>query len=77
MSAKAQHVVPNLQGGWSVRQTGSARASRVFSDQAAAVHYAREKAKKERTDLYVHGRDGTVRERDTYSEDPIQSAAKR
>ena len=47
---------------------GSARAARVFDTQDAAVEYAREKAKREGTELYVHGRDGTIRQRDRLPE---------
>lgn len=70
MSEKSQHVVRNPGGGWSVRRTGSARAARVFDTQEAAVEYARDKAKREHTELYVHGRDGTIRQRDSYGHDP-------
>jgi len=57
-----QHVVPNPRGGWSVRHTGAARATRVFDTQEEAVKYARDLAQKESVELYVHRRDGTVRE---------------
>jgi hypothetical protein len=73
MSNKGQHVTPNPKGGWSVRQSGAVRATRVFGTQAAAVEYAREKARKEGGDLYVHRADGTIGERDTYGVDPYAS----
>lgn len=69
MSIKSQHVAPNPSGGWSVRRSGSIRASRVFETREAAVRYARDKAKKERTDLYLHGVDGMVREKSSYGSD--------
>jgi hypothetical protein len=65
-----QHVAPNPKGGWSVRSSGAARASRVFSDQGEAVRHGRDIAKREKTELFIHGRDGTVRERDSYANDP-------
>ena len=34
---KDQHVAPNPRGGWSVRHTGAARATRVFETQKAAM----------------------------------------
>ena len=66
MSTRSQHVTPNLSGGWSVFRSGSTRASRVFRNHDAAVAYARDKARKEQTDLYVHGSDGMVREKTSY-----------
>jgi hypothetical protein len=64
--AKAHHVVPRIDGRWSVRQTGASRASRVFTTQADAVSYARAQAQKESGELYIHRQDGTVRSRDSY-----------
>jgi hypothetical protein len=66
MSAKSKHVVTNPSGGWSVRNSGAARASRVFKTEGDAVKYAREVARHEGAELYVHRRDGTVRERESY-----------
>ena len=70
MSGKAQHVAPNPRGGWSVRRTGATRAARVFRTESEAMRYAREKAREERSDLFVHRDDGTVREMDRYGSDP-------
>jgi Uncharacterized protein conserved in bacteria (DUF2188) len=68
---KGQHVVANRRGGWSVRHTGAARASRVFESQKDAVDYARGIAKKESSELYIHRRDGTIKERSSYGRDPF------
>lgn len=69
MSGKAQHVAPNPRGGWSVRRTGAIRAARVFRTESEAITYAREKAREERSDLFVHRKDGTVRSMDRYESD--------
>ena len=66
MSTKSQHVAPHTSGGWSVFRSGSVRASRVFRSLDAAVAFARDRAKKEGTALYVHGADGMVREKTSY-----------
>jgi Uncharacterized protein conserved in bacteria (DUF2188) len=42
----------------------------VFSDQGEAVRHGRDIAKREKTELFIHGRDGTVREQDSYANDP-------
>jgi hypothetical protein len=77
MSRASRHVVANPKGGWSVSQTGAARASRVFQTQADAVRYAKSVAKKERTDLYVHRRDGTISQADSFGPDPYSPRERR
>ena len=69
MSSKGQHVVPN-GGKWSVRRAGSDRATSVHSTQREAIDEARKIAKNQGTELYIHGRDGRIRERDSYGNDP-------
>jgi uncharacterized protein YdaT len=69
MSKKGQHVVPN-GGVWVVRKAGAAKASGTYKTQKEAVEKAREIAKNQRTELYIHGRDGRIRERNTYGDDP-------
>jgi len=69
MSSKGQHVVPN-GGKWSVRRAGSDKATSVHSTQREAINEARKIAKNQGTELYIHGRDGRIRERDSYGNDP-------
>jgi hypothetical protein len=71
MAKKGQHVVPSTSGGWAVRKTGAERASKVFPTQQDAIKHARQVAKKEKSELYVHKKDGTIRERDSYGRDPF------
>ena len=69
MSKKGQHVVPS-SGKWIVRRAGASRASSVYTTQAEAIRDAKEKAKNQRTELYIHGRDGRIRERSSFGSDP-------
>ena len=69
MSNKGQHVVPS-GGKWSVRTSGASRASAVFATQSEAIESAREKAQKAGTELYIHGKDGRIHERNSYRRDP-------
>lgn len=69
MSKKGQHVVPS-GGKWAVRTAGSTRASATFATQQEAIDTARAKARREGSELYVHGRDGRIRERSSYGHDP-------
>jgi Uncharacterized protein conserved in bacteria (DUF2188) len=72
MSSKGQHVVPS-GGKWSVRRTGASRASGTFATQGEAVDRARDAAQKQGTELYIHGRDGRIRERSSYGKDSYPS----
>jgi hypothetical protein len=69
MSGKAQHVVPR-GGKWTVLRTGAVRASGVYATQKEAVAAARQIARNQGTELYIHGRDGRIRERDSFGADP-------
>jgi Uncharacterized protein conserved in bacteria (DUF2188) len=77
MSKASKHVVPNTTGGWAVKNAGASRASKLFTTQADAVTYARDAAKKAKTELFVHGKDGTIKERNTYGRDPMPPRDKR
>ena len=69
MSKKGQHVVPS-GGRWSVRSAGAKRASGTFKTQQEAINMARDKARRDGTELYIHGRDGRIRERSSFGHDP-------
>ena len=68
---RGKHVVPNMRGGWAVADSGSSRASKVFDTKSGAISYARDAAKKARTELYIHKKDGRVSEATTYAKDPL------
>jgi hypothetical protein len=69
MSSKGQHVVPS-GGKWSVRRAGAERASGLYATQREAIAAGRDLAKRQRTELYIHGEDGLIRERHSYGGDP-------
>jgi hypothetical protein len=63
------HVVPR-EDGWAVQSEGSSRAASVHDTQREAVEAAREMAQNQEAELVIHGRDGRIRERDSYGLDP-------
>ncbi len=69
MKARSHHVIRNPAGGWSVREAGAARATKTFDTQAKAVSYAKGLARQAGSELFVHGADGRIRERNTYGHD--------
>ncbi len=69
MSKRNQHVVPH-EGGWAVRGAGSQRASSIHRTQREAIDAGRGIARNQGTELFIHGRDGRIRERDSHGNDP-------
>jgi hypothetical protein len=70
MTGKNQHVVPHAEG-WAVRGAGNSRASSVHSTQAEATAVARSTAQRQGSELLIHGRNGQIRARDSYGNDPF------
>jgi len=76
MAKKNAHVVPR-EDGWAVKREGASRASKTFSTQADAIKYGREQAKSSKGELFIHKRDGTIRDRSSYGNDPMPPKDKR
>ncbi|RWJ39781.1 MAG: DUF2188 domain-containing protein [Mesorhizobium sp.] len=70
MSKRNQHVVPH-SGGWAVKGAGNQRATSVHSTQREAVGAAREIARNQGSEMFIHGENGRIRERNTYGNDPF------
>jgi len=68
-SKRNQHVVPRGDQ-WAVRGSGASRDTSHHNTQADAIATAREIARNQQAELLVHGRDGRIRERDSYGNDP-------
>ncbi|ADZ82552.1 MULTISPECIES: DUF2188 domain-containing protein [Cellulosilyticum] len=64
-----QHITPH-QDGWQVKSEGSTKATKVFPTQQQAIDYGRDLAKGQKTELIIHGRDGKIRDKDSYGNDP-------
>jgi hypothetical protein len=70
MAAKNQHVVPH-KGGWAVKGAGSGKATVVEPTQKKAIEAARSIAINQQSEVVVHGRDGQIRAKDSYGNDPF------
>lgn len=68
--AKNQRVLPH-GGKWAVKGDGNRRATRVTDTKTEAVKIAREIARRQGSDVVIHGRDGTIQDRDSYGNDPF------
>ncbi|WP_367389077.1 DUF2188 domain-containing protein [Lewinella sp. LCG006] len=69
MSKKNQHVVPH-QEGWATKGAGNERATKVHATQADAIAHAKQIAQNQQSELLIHGRNGRIRERNSYGNDP-------
>ncbi len=64
-----QHVVPHGDD-WAVRGKGNSRVTSTHRTQAEAIEAGRQIAENQGTELFIHGRDGRIRERDSHGNDP-------
>lgn len=69
MSKKPIHTTPD-GGKWKNQRAGSSRASGRFDTQAEAIAAAKQTAKREKVEHLIHGRDGAIRDRNSYGNDP-------
>lgn len=67
---KNQHVTPHPDGGWQVKGAGNSKATIRTETQAEAIAIAREIARNQESELFIHGMNGQIRERDSYGNDP-------
>jgi hypothetical protein len=70
MPKKNQHVVPH-SAGWAVKGAGNQKASSLHSTQRQAIEVARDIARTQGSEMFIHGENGRIRERNTYGNDPF------
>ena len=63
------HTVPHGDG-WANRREGSKRVSKEFDRKTDAQAAGRETAKRDRTEHFVHNKDGEISQRNSYGNDP-------
>jgi len=63
---KNRHVVPR-NGRWAVRTAGSTRVTSTHRTQRAAI---RSGARRSGSEMLIHGRNGRIRARNSYGNDP-------
>ena len=67
---KNQHAVPHGDQ-WAVKGAGNSKATRVVPTQAEAVKIARDIARNQGSELFIHRPNGQIRDRDSYGNDPF------
>ena len=69
MNKKSQHVVPHGNQ-WAVKGANNEKATKVVDTQREAIKIAREIAINQQTELVVHGKNGQIRVKNSYGNDP-------
>lgn len=67
---KNQHVTPHPDGGWQVKGAGNEKATVKTSTQKEAIEIARTIAENKNSEVVIHGRNGQIRDKDSYGNDP-------
>ena len=67
---KNQHVVP-YGSDWAVRGEGNSKVTSIHNTQSEAINQARNIAINQQSEVVIHRRDGTIRDKDSYGNDPF------
>lgn len=67
---KNQYVAPRGDK-WIAKGEGNKRATRVVDTQKEAISIARQRAMKEQSELTIRGRNGQIRDKRSYGNDPF------
>jgi hypothetical protein len=69
MAKKDIHVVPRGDG-WATRKEGAQRVGHTANTQQQAYEKARQQAKREGVEVVIHRLDGTIRNSNSFGNDP-------
>lgn len=65
-----QHVTPRKDGGWQVKGAGNSKATSIHDTQKEAIDAAKKIAKNQGQEVVIHGKNGQIRGKDSYGNDP-------
>ena len=66
---KNQHVVSH-DSKWAVKGENNNRFTKIKKTQKKHIPIARRIAKNQKSELFIHKKDGTIRDRDSFGNDP-------
>jgi hypothetical protein len=66
-------VEPRPDGTWARQKNGTTRAASLHATQAEAIKVATAQAKREKLEVVVKGKDGTIQSRNSYGNDPVRT----
>ncbi len=73
MDKKNIHITPAPDGGWQGKREGATRPSFQTDKKKEAVDKGREQCKKDKCELFIHGKDGRIQSRDNCGKEPKSS----
>ena len=65
------HVTLHKDGGWQVKTAGATKAAKRTSTQKEGITHATKQAKNNGSELYIHNKQGKIREKNSYGNDPF------
>jgi hypothetical protein len=65
---EGQHILPS-EDGWKVKKSNAVKATKIFDNQEKAIEYARKIAMKQQSELSIHGKNGRIRQKNSYGND--------
>jgi Uncharacterized protein conserved in bacteria (DUF2188) len=65
---KNQHVVPHGKE-WAIKGEGNSKYTLITDTQSEAIQIARDIAQNQKNELFIHNRQGQIRERNSYGND--------
>ena len=71
MMGKNQHVTRHPSGGWQVKGAGNSKATVRTSTQQQAIKLGHDIAFHQHSELVIHGKDGRIRAKDSFGNDPF------
>lgn len=66
---KNVHVVPKGNQ-WAVKKESNQRATSVHQRKEDAIERGRQEAEKEKSELIIHKKDGTIQDKESHGSDP-------
>ena len=71
MQSKTYHIVPNsLKGGWDVKKGGGEKSLKHFEIKKDAFNFGRDVCINQGAELVIHGKDGKIKNKNSYGNDP-------
>ncbi len=71
-----QHVTPKGDN-WQVKGAGNQKSTVTVPTQKKAIEIAKGIAKSQKSEVVIHGRDGKIRDKDSYGNDPVPPVDKK
>jgi len=69
----SHHVLKSTDDGWDVKKGGSMKASKHFDTKEEAIAWGRSVSKNQKSELYIHGKDGKIQSKNSYRSDQKSS----